>query len=139
MSNDTLDLDALTLHMPDWPAPETCKDCGVVVRYYNGAGGNAWCECCTEGAEACGTIPMPDGVTVEDIRALLARARESATRDARIAALTAALADAVDLAENAVSWLEAGSDKAQRKHVAAGHRPDLARLRALLGTEGANG
>lgn len=64
--------------MASWPEPEVCEDCNEVVRYWNPEGGGdglASCACCTEGAESCAPIKMPPGITVEDIRTLVAMAR----------------------------------------------------------------
>jgi hypothetical protein len=99
MSNDTLDLDALE---------------AALARLVNAP---FYPESSEDVQAVCGAAP-----------ALLARARESATKDARIAALTAALRDALDLAEGPAIIEAATSDL-----------ESVARLRALLGTEGANG
>lgn len=72
-----LSVDRITLllkHAKHWPKSERCRRCKENVRYWNGAGGNVSCACCVEGPEACDAIPMPDGVTVEDMHTLLAMA-----------------------------------------------------------------
>jgi hypothetical protein len=60
---------------------EVCDDCYTRVRYWNdpdGSTGNATCNCCPEGPEACDLIPMRPQVA-----ALLREVLEQIDRDAR--------------------------------------------------------
>jgi hypothetical protein len=155
MSNDTLDLDALgALVEAMTPGPwETDLDVfdmtqeGVVACVHNRDNSlfftigmdltlseSEWTreKADAQYDEAKGRREYADARAIVALRnaapALLARARESATKDARIAALTAALRDALDLAEGPAIIEAATSDL-----------ESVARLRALLGTEGDNG
>lgn len=101
---------------------EVCKQrrgCGKVVRYWNNSGtGNASCDCCGEGPEACDPIPLPDGVVGADLPRLLATI---AARAERVRVLEAGLREAL------AGWEDTAAMPVDEP---------IARLRALLPTEG---
>lgn len=80
-----MNLTQLEEYSEQWPASEVCAACKVTVRYTNhGTYGLAWCECCSEGSEVCATINMPDGLSLEDCRELLAAARRVAALEVEL-------------------------------------------------------
>jgi hypothetical protein len=144
MSNDTLDLDALEAAiygMTDapwhWGHHETLTPSGKPesMRTVYGPSGRAllWLDvdtlAVTSGADTDGIIALRNAAP-----ALIARARESATKDARIAALTAALGEALDVMATTTDML---AEYGEFEDDLPDERDRVARLRALLGTEGA--
>jgi hypothetical protein len=121
MSNDTLDLDALGESLRWMTAGAWTVDEDWTFEINSDISGAVGKIVTRE--DAYGLVALRKAAP-----RLIARARESATKDARIAALTAALRDALDLAEGPAIIEAATSDL-----------ESVARLRALLGTEGDNG
>ena len=116
MSNDTLDLDALAESLRWMTAGEWTVDEDWTFEINSDISGAVGKIVTRE--DAYGLVALRKAAP-----RLITLAREVATRDARIAALTAALADALDV------WSKRAVEETERRAIA--------RLRALLGTEGA--